>query len=158
MVAVCDADKPAAYDDLVAENPDAALRWANLTDWEGVISAEGDIEAIAGALEVSRSALGTWDQHQAQLRDFVIRTVGESDHVAAAADIPSLLAGYDEGARRQALAELLRGNSGIDFKSAIDGRLVAEALPDVPPTIVRMMEIVHSVADGTQRADRSHNL
>ncbi len=158
VVAICDADKPAAYADLMAASPNAAVRWSNHVDWEGVIAAEGEIEAAAVALETSRAALGTWSQHEAQLRDCVIRSSGDADHVAAAADIPSLLSGYGETDRRQAFGDLLRGKSGIDFKSAIDGRLVAGALPDVPPTIVRMMEIVHAVVDGTQGAGPSHDL
>jgi putative ATP-dependent endonuclease of OLD family len=158
VVAVCDADKPTAYEELLAENPNAAVRWSNHVDWEGVIAAEADVSAAASALETSRGALGGWEQHENQLRDCVIRNAGDAEHVAAATDIPSLLAGYDEADRRGAFAELLRGRSGIDFKSAIDGRLVAEALPTVPPTIARMMEIVHAVADGTQEADPRHDL
>jgi Overcoming lysogenization defect protein-like, TOPRIM domain len=158
VVAVCDADKPAAYADLVAENPDAVVRWSTHTDWEGLIAAEADVEAVAAALELSRAALGGWDQHAGQLRDCVVRSVGEAEHMGRATDIPSLLDGYGEVERRRALVDLLRGRSGIDFKSAIDGRLVAEALPEVPPTVARMIEIVHGVAGGAQGAGSRHDL
>jgi putative ATP-dependent endonuclease of the OLD family len=158
VVAVCDADKPAAYQNLVAENPDAVVRWSSHTDWEGVIAAEGDVDAVAAALELARTALGAWEQHETQLRDCVVRSAGEAIDIAAATDIPSLLGSCGEAERRRALADLLRGKSGIDFKSAIDGRLVAEALQDVPPTIANMMEIVHGVADGTQGAGSRHDL
>ena len=40
----------------------------------------------------------------------------------------------------------------------IDGRLIAEALPTVPPTIARMMEIVHTVAGDAEEADPRHDL
>jgi putative ATP-dependent endonuclease of OLD family len=158
VVAVCDADKPAAYENLVAEDPRAAVRWSNHTDWEGVIAAEGDVEAAAAALETSRASFGAWEQHEIQLRDCVVRSAGEAGHVAVATDIPSLLGGYGDADRRRALADLQRGKSGIDFKSAIDGRLIAEALPDVPATIVRMMEIVHAVANGAPGVDPRHDL
>lgn len=158
VVAICDADKPATYQRLVAEEPDAVVRWSTHTDWDGVIAAEGDVEAVASALEFRRTALGEWEQHAAQLRDCVARSAGETAHLDAAEDIPSLLGGYGDGHRRLALAELLHGKSGISFKSAIDGRLIADALPDVPPTIARMIEIVHSVAAGAQGADSHHDL
>jgi predicted ATP-dependent endonuclease of OLD family len=158
VVAVCDADKPAAFESLVAESPTAAARWSSHTDWEGVIAAEADVAAAATALETSRAALGAWDEHEIQLRDCVVRCAGEADHVRTATNIPSLLAGYDDAARRRALADLQRGKSGIDFKSAIDGRLIAEALPDVPATIARMMEIVHALADGAQGVGPRHDL
>lgn len=158
VVAVCDADKPDAYEDLVTENPRAVIRWSTHGDWEGVIASEGDMDALAAALESSRAALGQWDQHGAQVRDCVRRGVGDAPHLAAATDLPSLVAGYDESDRRRALAELLRGRSGIDFKSAIDGRLIAEALPTVPPTIARMMGIVHAVAGDAEEVDPRHDL
>ena len=158
LVAVCDADNPIAYENLAAENPDAVVRWSTHTDWEGVIAAEADVETAAAALELGRAALGEWEQHATQLRDCVLRSAGEADHVAAATDIPSLLRGYGDADRRHALADLMRGQSGIDFKSAIEGRLVAEALSDVPPTTARMMEIVHEVAAGAQGAGSRHDL
>jgi putative ATP-dependent endonuclease of OLD family len=158
VVAICDADKPEAYERLIAENPRAAVRWSTHTDWEGVIAAEADVEEVSAALDVRRAALGNWEQQAARLRDCVVRSAGEATHVTGAADIPSLLRGYDEAGRRCALADLMRGNSGIDFKSAIDGRLVAEALSEVPSTIARMMEIVHQAAEGTQGVGSGYNL
>lgn len=158
VVAVCDADKQQAWDDLITENPDAAVCWSTHTDWEGVISAEADIDAVAAALETSRAAVGTWQQHQANFRGCVLQAVGNADHLGVAEDIPSLLRGYAPPDARRALAELMRGRAGVDFKSAIDGRLIAEALPLVPPTVLRMMEIVHGVVDGTDGARGHHDL
>jgi putative ATP-dependent endonuclease of OLD family len=158
IVAVCDSDKPAAYAGLVGENPDAVVRWSTHTDWEGVIAAEADVEAVALALESRRAAVSAWEQHAIQLRDCVVRSAGKAAHVGLATDIPSLLRGYGEAGQRLALADLMRGKSGISFKSAIDGRLIASALPAVPPTIARMLEIVHAVAVGEQVAGGLHDL
>lgn len=158
IVAICDADKPTAYENLAAENPDAVVRWSTHTDWEGLIAAEADVEPAAAALELSRAAVGDWEQHATQLRGCVLRSAGDADHIAEATDIPSLLCGYGDADQRHALADLMRGRSGIDFKSAIEGRLLAEALSDVPPTAARMMEIVHEVAAGAQGAGSRHDI
>ncbi|MGD0985205.1 MAG: TOPRIM nucleotidyl transferase/hydrolase domain-containing protein [Acidimicrobiales bacterium] len=158
VVAVCDADKLTAYEQLLAEHPAAVVRWNTHTDWEGVVAAEGDVDAIAAALDRSVAAHGSWEQHGVQLRESVIHSAGQADHLTAATDIPSLLHGYGNPERRRALVDLMRGTSGISFKSAIDGRFVAEALSDVPPTIARMMEIVHGIAAGTEPAGNSHDL
>jgi putative ATP-dependent endonuclease of OLD family len=158
VVVICDADKPDSYNALLLENPDAAVCWSTHIDWEGVIAAEADVEAVSGALEFRRATLGDWEQHAVRLRDCVVRSVGEAIAVEAATDIPSLLRSYDESDRRRALADVMRGKSGIDFKSAIDARLIAEALPEVPPTVARMMEIVHQTAAGAQGAGGRHDL
>jgi putative ATP-dependent endonuclease of OLD family len=158
VVVVCDGDKPQAWGVLVNENPDAAIRWSTHTDWEGVISAEASVEAVASALETSRAAVGDWQQHQGNFRACVTAAVGEAEHVDTATDIPSLLLGYEAPDDRRALVELMRGRAGVDFKSAIDARLVAEALPAVPPTVVRMMEIVHGVVENLDGARGHHDL
>ncbi len=158
VVAVCDADKPDAFEELIAEDPHAGIRWSTHLDWEGVLAAEADVAAVGAALELSRAALGPWPQHEDQLRECTRQSGGDGPHIAAATDIPSLLVGFEDEAQRRVLAELLRGRSGIAFKSAMEGRLIAEALPAVPPTVVRMMEIVHAIADGVGGVGQRHDL
>jgi predicted ATP-dependent endonuclease of OLD family len=158
VVAVCDADTPSDYAKLVAAAPAAIVRWSTHTDWEGVVCAEADTDAIASALEECRGTLGDWGEHHDMLRARLLQEVGDVPELASASDIPSLVAGYDQNARRVALADLMRGRSGVDFKSAIYARIVAEQLPDVPPTIHRMIVIVHGVAAGDQEALANHDL
>jgi energy-coupling factor transporter ATP-binding protein EcfA2 len=124
----------------------------------GVLCGEADTDAIASALEECRASLGDWGEHHDMLRARLLQEVGDVPELATAGDIPSLVAGYDQDTRRVALADLMRGRSGVDFKSAIYARIVAERLPDVPPTIEQMIVVVHGVASGDQQALANHDL
>ena len=78
--------------------------------------------------------------------------------LAAAKDVWALLSSYQDAERRAALVALLRGGSGLDFKSTIYARQIAQALPDVPATVVAMIELVHRFVAGDARARGVHDL
>jgi hypothetical protein len=158
VVAVCDADKPSSYAKLKAAGPTALVRWSSDTDWEGVLGAEAAPGEIAASLEGCRATLGTWEEHAEKLRSRMVTVAGKSDHLAGATDIPTLIAGYPETLQRKGIADLLRGRSGLDFKSPLYARIVCESLSAVPPTIARTIEIVHGVAAEDQTSLGDHDL
>lgn len=158
LVAVCDADKPGDYANLVASQPDAIVRWSTHTDWEGVVAADSDVDALARALETCRATLDEWATHHAQLRARLMQVVGDVRELATATDISSLVAGYGEADQRRALADLMRGGAGLDFKSAIYARVIAETLPRAPATVQRMIAIVHDVKANAAGARDNHDL
>jgi putative ATP-dependent endonuclease of OLD family len=80
------------------------------------------------------------------------------DIPVAAKDVWALLSSYQDAERRAALVALLRGGSGLDFKSTIYARQIAQALPDVPATVVAMIELVHRFVAGDVRARGVHDL
>jgi len=92
------------------------------------------------------------------LRNCIRSTAGDPGHLASAQDIWALLAGYQQAGQRAALAALLRGGSGLDFKSTIYARQIAQALPDVPPTVAAMIELVHRFVVGDAQARGVHDL
>jgi putative ATP-dependent endonuclease of the OLD family len=158
VIALCDGDRPEAYQELVKAKPDALLRWHTHRDWEGVLAGEAAVAELAKALEGCRASIGAWDLHADDLRNCLLKEVGEREHLASATDIPSLLAGYQEAEQRAALAQLLRGRSGLDFKSPIYARTLCAALTVPPPTIAAMIDRVHLVVDGDESAFGSHDL
>jgi hypothetical protein len=123
-----------------------------------VLAAEGVVNAIAQALEECRATLGEWAEHEYSARDCVRAAAGDARHLAAAGDLSALLAGYDEGTQRTALAALLRGRSGLDFKSTIYARQIAQSLPNVPATVATMIELVHKFAAGDPQSRGAHDL
>lgn len=158
VVAVCDGDRPGDYAKLVTAAPDAIVRWSTHRDWEGVVCGQADPDAIAGALEECRSTLGEWSDHHDQLRARLHDKVRDVPELATAEDICSLIAGYEEQEKRLAVADLMRGGSGLDFKSAIYSRLIAARIPQVPEHVERMIVIVHEVLAGSDEARVNHDL
>lgn len=158
LVALCDADDQDACQKVDSESPDLMIRWQYHRNWEGVVSAEADPAAVATALEECRRTLGDWQEHEDQLRAAVREAAGDAAHLPGATDIAELVDGYSDGQRRAALAALLRGRSGLDFKSPIYARQIAQALPAVPPTVAKMIQLVHRFAAGDASARGSHAL
>lgn len=158
VAVLCDADKPPAYEKIKTAAPELLVRWQQHVDWEGVLATEGAVDAIAQALEECRGTLGEWAEHEHPLRDCVRIAAGDAEHLAAANDLPGLLVGYQESAQRIGLAALLRGRSGLDFKSTIYARQVAQSLPSVPPTVVALIELVHQFAAGDAQSRGSRDL
>jgi putative ATP-dependent endonuclease of the OLD family len=148
VVAVIDTDKPRAVTEVEAAAPDVVLRWTTHGDWEGVLAAEAEVGELASAMEACRSMVGPWQDHADQLRACLADRVGAADHLAGATGIPGLVAGYSESDARSALACLLRGKAGIDFKSTMYARTICEALTAVPPTVARMIDHVHRFTAG----------
>jgi putative ATP-dependent endonuclease of the OLD family len=158
VAVVCDADRDDAYDKIKDEKPDLLVRWHTHRDWEGVLAAEGAVQAIAAALDACHTTVWVWAEHEHDFRNCVRSAAGDADHLAAANSIPALLADYDEAEQRAALAALLRGDSGFVFKSAIYARQIAQALPAIPETVVSMIELVHRFAAGDTQARGHHDL
>ncbi len=157
-VALVDTDKPASVAAVQATGPDVLLRWTTHPDWEGVLAAEAATTELADALEECRTMLGPWSDHVDQLRGCLKSRVGQSNHLGFATDIPTLIAGYQEMDARAALACLLRGTSGIDFKSPLYARTVASRLTVVLPTVIAMIEHVHRFAAGDASSPGVHDL
>lgn len=157
VIALCDGDKQEAYETLVAAKPDALLRWQSHRDWEGVLAGEAAVAELAVALEECRASLGEWESHGDDLRNCLLQELGEAEHLAGATDIPSLIEGYEEDTQRVALAQLMRGKSGLDFKSAIYARTLCAALGATPPTIAAMIDRVHLVVEGEKSALGNHD-
>jgi hypothetical protein len=158
VIAVADADKPDAAAEVEAAVPDVMLRWAAHGDWEGVLAAEADVGELARGVETCRATLGPWEDHADQLRGCLIERIGAAPHLAGAADVPGLLAGYNEADARVCLAWLLRGKAGLDFKSPIYARTICNGLNAVPPTVARMIDHVHRFAAGDNSAAGVHEL
>jgi putative ATP-dependent endonuclease of OLD family len=158
VIAVCDADKPDAYAKVAEAEPDTLLRWSEHIDWEGVLAVEAAPDEIAAALEECRATLGSWEDHADSLRACVATSVGASEHLRAATDIPGLLVGYSSVQQREAVAALLRGKSALDFKSPLYSRIVCEHLSSVPPTVAKAMVIVHQAVSGDSAARGRHDL
>jgi putative ATP-dependent endonuclease of OLD family len=143
----CDPDKEQERQDILDANVGLLVHWQTHKDIEGVLAGEGDVGALALAMEEVRAEVGTWDQHKQPLTGLVQAEAGDHDDLKSASDIPSLIAPFEEAARRAALARILRGKNP-SFKSARDQRLICEALPEAPPTAVKAMEAVHSFVEG----------
>jgi putative ATP-dependent endonuclease of OLD family len=158
VIALCDGDKDEGYEALAKAKPDALLRWNTHRDWEGVLAGEALIVELAEALEECRASLGEWAAHADALRSCVLQELGERDHLSSATDIPSLLAGYEEDEQRVALAQIMRGRSGLEFKSAIYARILCSTLTSAPPTVAAMIDRVHLVVAGEASALGNHDL
>jgi hypothetical protein len=158
VVALCDSDKPTACQKITAANPDLMIRWHEHRDWEGVLAAEASVEEVASALEECRSTFGDWAEHEHDLRNCVRSTAGDAEHLAEAQDVAALLGGYEEAKQRAALAALLRGGSGLDFKSTIYARQIAQAVPAVPATVAAMIDLMHQFVAGDAQARGVHDL
>jgi putative ATP-dependent endonuclease of the OLD family len=157
VICDCDPDKTQQRDAIIPAGAGLLVDWSTHADLEGVIAAEADIDALTTAMEELRAELAPWDQHQATLVEYVRREVGDHDHLAAAANIPGLINPLEETQQRAAVAAVLRGKNP-SFKSSRDHRLMCEALPAAPPTIVKAMELVHSFVDGDVAAIGEHAL
>jgi putative ATP-dependent endonuclease of the OLD family len=159
VAAVCDSDQDKAADraEIMTAGAGTMVRWQRHTDWEGVLAAEAEMSTLCAALEEIRAGVRPWNEHAGTLRDLVRQAAGDAQHLASATDIPSLVEPYDEGAQRDALAALLRGNAP-SFKSARDQRLIAAALPDAPPTVKTMIEHIHGFAEGDSSRCGDHPL
>jgi len=158
VIAVADTDRPEKLARVAAANPDVLLGWKTHKDWEGVLAAEANIIELATAIETCRASLGEWEEHADQLRGCLIDHLGEASHLAEATDVHTLIAGYEESHARSALVHLLRGNSGLDFKSTIYSRTICTALTVLPPTATRMIDHVHWFIGGDEDAKGVHDL
>jgi putative ATP-dependent endonuclease of OLD family len=143
----CDPDKEGERKDIVAAGIGLLVHWRTHKDIEGVLAGEGDVPALARAMEEVRAEVGTWDEHKQPLTDVVRAAAGDHDDLESATDIPTLIAPFEETDQRAALARILRGKNP-SFKSARDQRLLCEALPQAPPTTVKAMETVHRFVEG----------
>jgi putative ATP-dependent endonuclease of OLD family len=158
VVAVADTDRPEKLDKVKATGPDVLLTWRTHVDWEGVLAGEADTDELAAGIETCRASLGEWDEHADQLRACLIDRLGRAAHLANATDIGTLIAGYEELQARGALGCLLRGGSGLDFKSTIYARTICTLLTVLPPTATRMIDHVHRFAAGDEDARGVHDL
>jgi putative ATP-dependent endonuclease of OLD family len=158
VIAVVDTDKPEALAKVLAAQPNVTLSWRTHTDWEGVLAGEADISELAAGIETCRETLGTWEEHAGQIRSAIIEHVGHSDHLADAIGLPALITGYAEEDARRALACLLRGKAGLDFKSPLYARIICATLVVLPPTATAMIDHVHRFAAGDESAAGAHDL
>ena len=158
VAAVADTDQPEKLAKVKAAQPDVLLRWSTHKDWEGVLTGEASTGELAKGLETCRASLGGWDEHADQLRGCLKQRVGDSAHLATATDVPTLIAGYGEPEARSALTCLLRGNSGLDFKSTIYARTICTELTVLPPTATGMIDHIHRFAAGEEDAKGVHDL
>lgn len=152
VIAVCDGDDPEVCGDVARAGAELILRWSMHTDWEGVLAAEGDVDELAASLESCRASIGPWTDHAAQIANCLKRDVGESAHLLLAGDIKEAILGYEVTQRREALVTLLRGRSGLHFKSTMYAREIAVSLNAVPPTIAAMIDKVHLCLAGDATA------
>jgi putative ATP-dependent endonuclease of the OLD family len=157
VICDCDLDKTQQRDAIIPAGAGLLVHWSSHADLEGVIAAEADINALTTAMEELRAELAPWDEHQAVLVEHVRHAVGEHGHLAAAADIPALIDPLEDAQQRTAVAAVLRGKNP-SFKSSRDHRLMCEALPAAPPTIVKAMELLHGFVDGSVAAIGEHAL
>ena len=158
VVAVADTDQPAKLTNVVDAKPDVLLRWSTHRDWEGVLAGEANTVELAAGIEACRASLGDWEEHADQLRGCLIELLGEAAHLAEASDVHTLISGYQEPDARSALAHLLRGKSGIQFKSTIYARTICAGLTVLPPTATVMIDHVHRFAAGDSGAKGVHDL
>jgi putative ATP-dependent endonuclease of OLD family len=157
VICDCDADKRRQRQEILDAGAGVMVNWSTHTDIEGVIAAEGDVSALAAAIEEVRAEVGAWEEHRAALSELARRAAGDHEELQRASDIPSLIAPFAEGGQRAVLVEVLRGKQP-SFKSARDYRLICQALPAAPPTIVKAIGIVHGFLDGDKDATREHAL
>lgn len=149
VICDCDAGKADKRQAILDAGAGVMVHWSTHTDLEGVLAAEGDIAALGTAMEEIRGEVGSWDEHRQSLSDLVRNAAGDHEDLGSATDVPGLIAPFaEEEKQRAALAELLRGKNP-SFKSARDQRLICEALPDTPPTVVKAMAAVHGFVAGT---------
>jgi putative ATP-dependent endonuclease of the OLD family len=158
VIAVADTDRPEKLAKVAVANPDVLLGWKTHKDWEGVLAAEANILELATAVETCRASLGEWEEHADQLRGCLIDHLGEASHLAEATDVQTLIAGYAEPHARSALIHLLRGNSGLEFKSTIYARMICTALTVLPPSATKMIDHVHRFVGGDEDAKGVHDL
>jgi hypothetical protein len=158
VAALCDGDDADACSRVANAQPNLMIKWHQHDDWEGVLTAEADVRPLADTIEICRATLGDWSEHEHALRECVRRAVGEADHLATAKDTWGLLEGYETADQRGALRAILRGKSGLDFKSTIYARQIAQGMADVPPAIAGMIDLVHRFVDGDAQARGAHDL
>jgi putative ATP-dependent endonuclease of OLD family len=148
VAVICDGDKSDALTAIRAANPEALIvSWRQHEDWEGTFAAECAVKPVASVLDDCAAAFGDWTKCEHQLRDCVRRAAGQADHLATATSISDLLAGYEEADQRVALTELLRGRSGLSFKTTMHARVIAQAVPVVPPSVAAAIDLVHAFVD-----------
>lgn len=147
VICDCDADKAEKRQEILDAGAGVMVHWSTHADLEGVLAGEGDIESLAAAMEEVRAEVDSWDVHRQPLIDLVRGVAGNHDGLEQATDLAGLIAPFDEQSRRLALAALLRGKNP-SFKSARDQRLMCEALPSTPPTVVEAIDAVHGFVDG----------
>jgi hypothetical protein len=157
VIVLCDNDKSDDCAKIINAGPDLLIRWATHLDWEGVLGAESPVRPVATALEECMDTIGGWEEHEHSLRECVRRSAGEADHLAGAESVWALLDGYGEPDQRAALTALLRGQSGVDFKSTIHARQISQAIT-VPPTMAAMIDLVHRCVVGDVQARGVHGL
>lgn len=157
VICDCDPDKTQQRDAIIPAGAGMLVHWSTHTDLEGVIAAESDLKVLTAAMEELRAELAPWNEHQAVLAEHVRRAVGDYDHLVGAPDIPGLIDPLDATHQRVAVAAVLRAKTP-SFKSSRDHRLICEALPSAPPTIVKAMELLHGFVGGDVAAIGEHAL
>ena len=157
VICDCDPDKAHQRDAIIPAGAGLLVRWSTHADLEGVIAAEADLKALTTAMEELRAELAPWTEHQAVLAESIRRVVGDHDHLATAPDIPALIDPLDPTQQPTAVAAILRAKTP-SFKSSRDHRLMCEALPSTPPTIVNAMNLLHSFVGGDIAAIGEHAL
>jgi putative ATP-dependent endonuclease of OLD family len=157
VICDCDSDKTQQREAIIPAGASLLAHWSKHTDLEGVIAAEADIGALTAAMEEIRAELAPWEEHRATLTECVRQEIGEHEHLYDAADIPGLIAPLEEEQQRLAVAAVLRGKNP-SFKSARDHRLMCEALPAAPATVVKAMELLHGFVDGDITSIGEHAL
>jgi putative ATP-dependent endonuclease of OLD family len=155
VLALCDEDDDwTDFERVRAAHPTLTVRWHTHRDWEGVLAAEADPTALAAGCDACLDALGEGAaRFLPNLRDAVRTNAGEASHLPAAATVASMLAPYPADAQRRALAALLRGRGGFDFKSGLYGRLIAESLPEMPLSVHALSTQLQSILDGARPGD-----
>lgn len=149
VAVICDCDQGAEQkrQDVLDAGAGLLIHWHTHSDIEGVLAAEADIEKLAAAMEEIRAEVGQWDQHRSSMIEAAKAFASDHPNLKTATDIPGLIQGYDEPAKRAVLAAILRGGNP-SFKSARDHRLICEALPAAPETAIKAMQKVHAYIDG----------
>jgi hypothetical protein len=151
IVALCDCDPGKGQEraDILADGSGLLLHWGpGREDWEGVLAAEADEDALIGAMQDLLEEYGGWERHGPSLCGQAETAAPGAMHLTQAGCIRDIVIGYIGTDRHRVLRALLKGKSP-GFKSARDQRLIAEALPIVPASLQIVMLLVHEFAAGT---------
>jgi hypothetical protein len=149
VAALCDCEegKETQRAEILQAGAGLLVHWQSHSDWEGVLAGEADVGATTRAMERVRSEFASWAEDEGRYVEIVRQAGHDGDHLAAATDIGTLVNGFsDENEQRAVVAVLLRTKS-LGFKGAFPHRVIAEELPDVPPSIKEMMRRVHAFAE-----------
>lgn len=147
VICDCDQDAEQKRQDVLDAGAGLLIHWQTHSDIEGLLASEAEVAPLAAAMEEIRAEVGDWSQHRSSMIEAAKTSAGDHPGLKAANDIPGLIAGYDEPAKRATLAAILR-DGRPSFKSARDHRVICEALPAAPTTAITAMQKVHAYFDG----------